>query len=137
MEESKVQHLRPLEENSSPSVLHAVELKFSVPWGHIAAKAWGDLRGERILAVHGLADSAATFDTLIPMLLQLVAHPLYIGRLGVIHAGRQYCVYMAFRTMPVLSTDLFPFFQLHSIVCVLIYLAMVIHHISQKGSLWT
>jgi len=59
------------------------------------------------------------------------------GRLGVIHAGRQYCVYMAFRTMPVLSTDLYPFFQLHSIVCVLIYLAMVIHHISQKGSLWT
>jgi len=36
MEESKVQHLQPSEENSSSSVLHTVELKFSVPWGHIA-----------------------------------------------------------------------------------------------------
>jgi hypothetical protein len=36
MEESKVQRLQPPEENSSPSVLRAVELKFSVPWGHIA-----------------------------------------------------------------------------------------------------
>lgn len=44
----------------------------------LSAKAWGDLRGERILAVHGLADSAATFDTLIPVLLQLVGRPLYI-----------------------------------------------------------
>jgi len=44
----------------------------------LSAKAWGDLRGERILAVHGLADSAATFDTLIPLLLQLVGRPLYI-----------------------------------------------------------
>jgi hypothetical protein len=36
MEEHKVQYLQPPEENSSPSLLHAVELKFSVPWGHIA-----------------------------------------------------------------------------------------------------
>jgi hypothetical protein len=35
MEESKIEHRLP-KENSSPSVLHTVELKFSVPWGHIA-----------------------------------------------------------------------------------------------------
>jgi hypothetical protein len=28
----------------------------------LSAKAWGDHCGERILAVHGLADNAATFD---------------------------------------------------------------------------
>jgi pimeloyl-ACP methyl ester carboxylesterase len=44
----------------------------------LSAKAWGDPRGEPILAVHGVHDNAATFDTLIPLLLQLVEHPLYV-----------------------------------------------------------
>lgn len=57
--------------------------------------------------------------------------------LGVIHAVSQYCVYMAFRTMLVLSIVLYLFFQLHFIVYVLIYLVMVLRHISKKGSLWT
>lgn len=44
----------------------------------LSAKAWGDPRGEPILAVHGIEDNAATFDTLIPLLLQLVGRPLYV-----------------------------------------------------------
>jgi Predicted hydrolases or acyltransferases (alpha/beta hydrolase superfamily) len=54
----------------------------------LSAKAWGDHRGERILAVHGLADSAASFDTLIPLLLQLVGRPLYIVSLDLPGHGR-------------------------------------------------
>lgn len=44
----------------------------------LSAKAWGDHHGEPVLAVHGLEDNAATFDTLIPLLLRLVGRPLYI-----------------------------------------------------------
>lgn len=44
----------------------------------LSAKAWGGPHGEPILAVHGMGDSAATFDTLIPLLLQLVGRPLYV-----------------------------------------------------------
>lgn len=39
---------------------------------------WGDPGGEPILAVHGIEDNAATFDTLIPLLPQLIGRPLYV-----------------------------------------------------------
>lgn len=41
------------------------EFKLSVPWGHIAAKAWGLSTGRRILAVHGISDNASTFNRII------------------------------------------------------------------------
>ena len=49
-----------------------------IVYSHLTAKAWGNPNGEKILALHGLQDCAATFDTLVPMLLDLTGQTHYI-----------------------------------------------------------
>lgn len=48
------------------------EIRIPVPWGHIAAKEWGN--GEsgsarRVLGLHGWQDNGGTFDPLVPHLM--------------------------------------------------------------------
>ncbi|KAF2895366.1 hypothetical protein ILUMI_10820 [Ignelater luminosus] len=44
------------------------ELKIPVPWGHVAAKAWGNEKNIPVLMIHGMADNAGSFDQLVPYL---------------------------------------------------------------------
>ncbi|KAH7955140.1 hypothetical protein HPB49_024768 [Dermacentor silvarum] len=46
------------------------ETKFTIPYGSLAAKSWGDQARAttRVLALHGWRNNGGTFDTLIPLL---------------------------------------------------------------------
>lgn len=44
------------------------ELRFPVPWGFVAAKAWGSPQNSPVLVVHGIMDNAGSFNRLIPQL---------------------------------------------------------------------
>ncbi|KAG5892195.1 hypothetical protein JTB14_012931 [Gonioctena quinquepunctata] len=44
------------------------ELRITVSWGYIAAKAWGEEKDPLVLCIHGIMDNAGTFDRLIPYL---------------------------------------------------------------------
>ncbi|XP_033333515.2 serine hydrolase-like protein [Megalopta genalis] len=46
------------------------EVKFPVPWGHVAAKVYGSPKEKKILVVHGILDNAGSFDRLIELLPQ-------------------------------------------------------------------
>ncbi|XP_055915044.1 serine hydrolase-like protein [Eupeodes corollae] len=53
------------------------EIKFNVPWGHIAGKWYGPKNTRPIVGFHGWQDNAGTFDTLAPLL------PSHIGFLAI------------------------------------------------------
>ena len=50
------------------SKIQIKELRFKVPWGHVAAKAWGSPEDSAVLVVHGMMDNAGSFNRLIPLL---------------------------------------------------------------------
>ena len=53
-----------------PDKIQTEELRLSVPWGFIAAKAWGSPQNPPVLVVHGMMDNAGSFKRLIPLLPQ-------------------------------------------------------------------
>ncbi|XP_031351741.1 serine hydrolase-like protein [Photinus pyralis] len=46
------------------------EIEIPVPWGLIAAKAWGDKSSTKMLMVHGMLDNLESFNQLVPLLPQ-------------------------------------------------------------------
>lgn len=49
-------------------MVQAKEISFLVPWGHVAAKAWGCPTNPPVLCLHGIMDNAGSFDRLIALL---------------------------------------------------------------------
>ncbi|KAJ3658681.1 hypothetical protein Zmor_010406 [Zophobas morio] len=45
-----------------------IEVEIPVPWGHVAAKIWGNQNDPLVLVIHGIMDNAGSFDRLIPLL---------------------------------------------------------------------
>jgi len=58
------------------SSLTAKEIQIPVPWGHVAAKEWGDSSGEPWILVHGWLDNAGSFDPLIANYFPSTGHRL-------------------------------------------------------------
>ncbi|XP_033224644.1 serine hydrolase-like protein 2 isoform X2 [Belonocnema kinseyi] len=54
--------------NTMESEMKTEEIRFKVPWGHVAAKAWGSPKNSPVLVVHGLMDNAGSFSRLISLL---------------------------------------------------------------------
>ncbi|XP_028828268.1 serine hydrolase-like protein isoform X2 [Denticeps clupeoides] len=46
------------------------EFRTPVPWGEVRGRDWGPKDGRPVLCIHGWADNAGTFNTLIPLLPQ-------------------------------------------------------------------
>ncbi|GFS64652.1 serine hydrolase-like protein [Nephila pilipes] len=53
---------------STNSILPVKEIKIPIPYGTVAAKAWGKENAYPVLAFHGWLDNCGTFDKLIPLL---------------------------------------------------------------------
>ena len=54
----------------SPVIRPCKEVVIPVPWGHIAARDWGPLEGEKEdgvpwIGIHGWLDNAGTFEPLL------------------------------------------------------------------------
>ncbi|XP_048870566.1 serine hydrolase-like protein isoform X1 [Brienomyrus brachyistius] len=62
--------LRSVRHFSTTAIMKQVvsELHVSVPWGEIRGQAWGPDHGRPVLCLHGWADNAGSFNTLIPFL---------------------------------------------------------------------
>ncbi|EFA02197.1 serine hydrolase-like protein [Tribolium castaneum] len=48
--------------------MNTEEITITVPWGHLAAKIWGNKNDPLVLVFHGIMDNAGSFDRLIPLL---------------------------------------------------------------------
>nr|CAD7267865.1 unnamed protein product [Timema shepardi] len=59
-----------------------IEIQIPVSWGYVAARSWGDISHQPVLAVHGRQDNAATFNHLIPLLPRGKYHFLCIDLPG-------------------------------------------------------
>ncbi|XP_045773133.1 probable serine hydrolase [Maniola jurtina] len=51
-----------------PAGVHVEEIEIPVPWGHVAARWWGQRNKQPLIAIHGWQDNAGTWDNLIPLL---------------------------------------------------------------------
>ncbi|CAG2167993.1 unnamed protein product [Oppiella nova] len=62
--------------DNKSNLMEPKELRFPLPYGHLAAKEWGNPNGLPVLAVHGWLDNSGSFDPLIPHILK--PHDLHV-----------------------------------------------------------